>query len=151
MVLAAFDDTLLEDERMLRRPDALLDISTRNVLLLAATLHFGLAVVLCRVRDLLAKVLLVLWAVSVCAIYSFGVGWLRAGASSPVVILTAHKLGINGKAMGIVWELLLAAMAVVVLLQLELERRGRKREQEALTLERWREFRKQGGKFPWAG
>lgn len=144
MVLAAFDDTLLNHERMLKQPDPVLEFSTRNVLLLAGAIHLVLGTALFIVRDLLTNGLLMLWGCSVCAIYRLGFGWLGArwmqpGAPCPVVELTADKVGIKPKLFGFGWELMLGAMVLVVLVQWMLEWRRRKRMQDAEFMAHWRE------------
>lgn len=156
MVLAAFDDTLLDHERMLKWPDVVFEFSTRNVLLLAGGFHLVLGGVLFVIRDSLTKVLLVGWGCSVCALYRLGVSWLspawvKPGEPCPVSRLTADKIGIHPQLFGWSWGVILGALVVGAILVMILERRQRKRREDAEFMEHWRKTHKDGGPFPWAG
>ena len=156
MVLAAFDETLLDHERTLKWPDVVFGFSTKNVLLLAGGFHLVLGGILFFVQDSFTKVLLLLWGCSVCAIYRLGFSWLgptwmKPGEPCPVSRLTADKIGINPKLFGFSWALVIGGMVVGALLVLLLEWRQRKRREEAEFMENWRKTHKDGSPFPWAG
>jgi hypothetical protein len=153
MVMAAFDDTLLDHERMLKWPDAVLEISTKNLLFTAGVFHLVLGVILCVIPDLMTKGLLVLWGGSVCAIYRLSFSWLAArwiqpGAPCPFVQLTADKIGIKPGIFGLSWGLILSGLALGVCLQWFSEWRRRQRMKDAEFMEHWRETREDKGRFP---
>ena len=150
MFLAAFDDTLLEHERMFQWPDALFEISTRKVLFMAGGFHLLIGGILFMIQNSLTKIVMVMWGCSVCVIYRLGFGWLGsdrfpAGASCPVVVLTADKVGIKPKLFGLGWGMILGGMVLGALLQLALEWRRRKRREQAAFVERWRDTHSEGG------
>lgn len=141
MITAAFDDELLENEHLLRQADPVLGFSTRTVLTLTGALHLGLSGVLFISRALFGRALIVLWLSSVFAIYGLGLRWSIAGASCPVVVLCAHKVGMDPKFFASGWGLLIGGMAAGALFELELERRYRKQLRNAQFVKNWRESR----------
>ena len=146
ILLAAFDDSLLEHERVLRRPDPLLEFGTRGVMVVAGWFHLLLTGLLFFLRDPVRRALLVVWGGSVCALYRLGFGWagggVDSGASCPVVGLTADKVGLNPGLFGFGWGLVLVGSVLGALLQLLLEWRRGKRREAAAFMERWRESHK---------
>ena len=153
LVLAAFDDTSLDHERMLKLPDAVFESSTRNVLLLAGVFHLVVGTMLVLIRDFFTKGLLLLWSGSICGMYRAGFSWLSnrwmpVGASSPIVELTADKMGVHPRSLGLSWGLVLAGMALGVLLQWVWEWWRRKQRKDAEFMKHWRETRGDKGRFP---
>ena len=138
MLLAAFDDERLENERLLRQSDAVLGFAAVNVLKLAGVVHLIAGGYWLITRDVLTRSVLGLWLSSVVALYRLGAGWMKIGVNSPVVTLLAHKIGISPKAFGKSWWLLLAVVVTGALWQLELERRRRRRVSDDEFLEHWR-------------
>lgn len=155
LFLAAFDDTKLVHERVLRQTDVVFGFSNQSLMLAAGTFHLVLGVVLFLMRDLVSRVLLVGWGISVCAIYQLGFNWLGGSSlrpvdSCPAVRLAADKIGISPRHFGVLWGLVLGVMLVGGILQLFLAWRRRKRREEAAFMERWRETHPDKGRFPWA-
>ena len=143
MLLAGFDNEHLEDERLLRMPDAVFGIETGNILELAGLAQLCAGACLFIVQDATIRALFALWLSLVCAVYRFGAGWLKTpnDNGNAFIILVAHKVGISPDAFGEVWWMLLAGMAVGAFWQLELKRRERNRKTNAAFLKKWRDER----------
>lgn len=141
LLLAAFDDTKLEHERLLRLNDSILGFRIKYSLLVASLLHFVLGGLVILLRDLLVRVLLVLWACCAFALYGWGSERVASTSAIPVVTLASEKLGINPRWGGVSWSLLLAGLGSGGLVQLGVARSQAKRRQNLLFLKHWQESR----------
>ena len=156
LVFAALDDTQLEHERLLRQPDAVFGLSTRNTLLLAGSYHLLVGGFLLYLREPVAKSLCLLWGCSVSVIYRLGLGWLavgppKAGTVYPILSLTADQAGIHPGTFGTGWRWGLVGLVLGALLQLGLARRRRKQQEAAAFLAQYRQTHPERGPVPRTG
>jgi hypothetical protein len=143
MLWAGFDNELLENERLLRMPDAVFGAETGTVLKLAGILQLCAGGYLLIAQDATMRAFLALWLSLVCTVYRFGADWIQTpdDGDSAFITLTAHKVGISPGAFREVWWVLLASMAAGAFWQLALQRRERKREINAAFMKQWRDER----------
>ena len=100
MVLAAFDEERLENERLLHQPDVILGLSVRSVLFLAAGFYFLVGLFLLLARDPVIKALLMFWVTAICLAYRLGLDWLKPNDPCALVTLIANKVGLAPKSAG---------------------------------------------------
>ena len=156
ILLAAFDDTKLEHERLLRRPDEVLGFNLSHTMIGIAVFHFLVGILLVWARDFTIKVLILFLGISVCGIYRLGLSWLATmplppGKSFSVVTLVGEQVGMRPGTFGNIWLILLLGMAVGVALSLVVERYQRKKAAEREFMDKWKRAHKDRGQFPWAG
>lgn len=144
MVLSAFDDARLENERLLQGTDVVFGLSVRFVLFLASVSFFLAAFFLLVTRDLVIKAMILVWVTSNCLAYRVGFGSLSHGEACAPVTLMAHKMGVASKCAGDLLGVLLIGCVSLGFAMLAVEWQRFKQVRKSRFIERYRLAREKG-------